>query len=71
LTNFRYGSRLAPDVTKLQEILIAEKLLLIPAPTGWFGPMTLAAVKKYQAARSIPATGNVFILTRTALNAGI
>lgn len=69
-TNFRPGSRLSPDVTELQKILIAKGYLKIPAPTGVYGSATVAAVKKYQEANGIPVTGNVFSLTRSALNAG-
>jgi peptidoglycan hydrolase-like protein with peptidoglycan-binding domain len=58
------------DVTELQKVLIAGGYLHIVAPTGWFGPMTLAAVKKYQAAKGIQATGFVGPLTRAVLNKG-
>lgn len=71
LKNFRVGSQLSPDVTELQKILIAKGYLKIKAPTGYFGSITLAAVRAYQRAHNIPATGNVFILTRTALNSEI
>jgi peptidoglycan hydrolase-like protein with peptidoglycan-binding domain len=54
----------------MQKILIAKGYLKIASPTGVYGPLTVAAVKKYQAANGIPVTGNVFSLTRTALNAG-
>lgn len=71
LKNFRVGSQLSPDVTELQKILIAKGYLKIKAPTGYFGSLTLAAVRSYQRANNIPATGNVYILTRTALNSGL
>lgn len=58
------------DVTQLQTILIADGYLHIVTPTGWFGPMTFAAVKEYQEANSIPETGYVGTLTRAALNQG-
>lgn len=70
LINMRQGSRLAPDVTELQKVLIAHGYLKIAAPTGYFGPATLAAVKQYQSANSISMTGFVGPLTRAALNAG-
>ncbi|MEJ0053265.1 MAG: peptidoglycan-binding domain-containing protein [bacterium] len=57
-------------VTALQETLIADIYLKIDAPTGYFGPMTLAAVKLWQAAHGVPATGYVGPLTRAALNSG-
>ena len=71
LKNFRVGSQLSPDVTELQKILIAKGYLKIKSPTGYFGSLTLAAVRSYQRANNIPATGNVYILTRTALNSGL
>lgn len=67
VANIRYGKS-GIDVTELHKVLIAAGFLKIPAPTGWFGPLTLAAVKKYQAANGIPATGFVGPLTRAVLN---
>jgi peptidoglycan hydrolase-like protein with peptidoglycan-binding domain len=69
-TDFGQGSTLDPDVTELQKILIADGYLVIPAPTGYFGSLTQAAVKQYQAAHGIQTTGYVGPLTRGALNAG-
>jgi parallel beta-helix repeat protein len=57
-------------VFALQEILIADGYLQIAGPTGYFGPLTQAAVKLYQAAHGIITTGYVGPLTRAALNAG-
>lgn len=68
-TNLGYGAR-GNDVIELHKVLIAEGYLHIPAPTGWFGPLTLAAVKEYQAANGIITTGFVGPLTRGALNQG-
>jgi len=68
--DFGEGSTLDPDVTELQKILIADGYLNIPAPTGFYGPMTQAAVKLYQAAHGISTTGYVGPLTRGALNQG-
>jgi len=58
------GSRGA-EVTALQ-----NKLGVAPA-TGYFGPLTKAAVQQYQASKGISATGFVGPLTRAALNAGV
>lgn len=56
------------DVTNLQIILINAGYLKIDAPTGYFGPLTLAAVQQYQAAHGINTTGFVGPLTRAQLN---
>lgn len=67
--DFGYGTR-GQDVTELQKALITAGYLHIDVPTGWFGPLTRAAVKQYQAAHSILQTGFVGPLTRGALNMG-
>jgi hypothetical protein len=60
------------DVTELQKILIGESDLSISAPTGTFGPLTKAAVVKYQKTHGIsPASGYVGPKTRTILNQGV
>lgn len=69
--NMRVGSRIVPDVTELQKVLIAKGYLAITAPTGVFGTKTLAAVKAYQAANGVQVTGYVGPLTRAKLNAGL
>jgi hypothetical protein len=58
------------EVVELQKVLIAKGFLKIDAPTGYFGPITEAAVKAYQTAHGLPAVGIVGPLTRAALNAG-
>ncbi len=55
------------DVMELQTRLAAEGYFQA-APTGYFGPITVAAVQSYQAAHGISATGYVGPLTRAALN---
>jgi peptidoglycan hydrolase-like protein with peptidoglycan-binding domain len=67
--NLHYGDTGAA-VTALQTILIADGYLKISTPTGWFGPLTFAAVKEYQTANGIPDTGFVGALTRASLNKG-
>jgi peptidoglycan hydrolase-like protein with peptidoglycan-binding domain len=69
LVDMRVGSNHA-DVIELQKVLIAQGHLKIAAPTGFFGPLTLAAVKAYQAANPEIGyvTGFCGPLTRTALN---
>ncbi|MFA6430450.1 MAG: peptidoglycan-binding domain-containing protein [Candidatus Paceibacterota bacterium] len=64
--NLSYGSK-GSQVTELQEFLI-EKGFLNSQPTGNFYSLTLRAVKAFQSANSIPNTGYVGILTRTAIN---
>jgi len=56
-------------VMELQKILIAKNFL-VSEPTGYFGVLTEAAVKKYQASNGIEQTGTVGPITRAALNAG-
>jgi hypothetical protein len=53
------------DVKALQ-----ERLGVTPT-SGYFGPITLAAVKAYQASKGIITTGYVGPLTRAALNASV
>lgn len=45
--NLRYGDR-GDEVIKLQKALIKEGLLAEGLNTGWFGPLTKAAVIKFQ-----------------------
>ena len=54
-----YGST-GPAVTAVQRLLGVT-------PTGWFGPVTTAAVRGFQRAHAIPTTGNVGPLTWAAL----
>lgn len=61
--NLTVGSKGA-EVTALQ-----NKLNVVPA-TGYFGPITKAAVISYQLEKGLPGTGYVGPLTRAALNAG-
>lgn len=61
--NLTVGSTGA-EVTQLQTTLGVTPV------TGYFGPITKAAVVKYQIANNISGTGYVGPLTRAALNAG-
>ena len=56
------------DVKELQERLRKEGFFTFPTSTGYFGPITLAAVKAYQTAHGISATGFVGPLTIAELN---
>lgn len=71
-TNLRFGTQSNPtlryDVIVLQDLLRAQGLLNSPS-TGYFGSLTLAAVKRFQAANGVPATGFVGVLTRAQFNA--
>ena len=59
------------DVTELQKILITKGYLKIEAPTGYFGPLTRAAVAAYQAANGITPTAGYFgPITRALMNSG-
>jgi hypothetical protein len=66
--NLRVGSR-GNDVVELQKRLRAEGFFTYPTDTGYFGPITKAAVIAYQKAHGIvPAWGFVGPLTRAELN---
>lgn len=66
--NFGFGSKIA-DVRELQTVLIASGHLKIAQPTGYFGPLTRAAVRAYQTTHSVkPVTGYVGPKTRAVLN---
>ena len=58
------------DVRQLQERLRAEGFFTFHTSTGYFGPITLAAVKAYQTAHPEIGfvTGYVGTLTRAILN---
>ncbi len=64
--NLKYGQT-STEVTELQDFLV-DKGLLNVSPTGYFGLLTLNAVKAYQTSKAIPNTGYVGVLTRTAIN---
>lgn len=55
------------DVTELQKKL-ASLGLFAAAPTGYFGPVTASALRAYQSARGLPATGMLDGATRASLN---
>ncbi|MFH1170584.1 MAG: peptidoglycan-binding protein, partial [Candidatus Vogelbacteria bacterium] len=68
--NLTVGSTRTADVTALQQILIDGGYLAIATPTGTFGPLTKAAVIKWQIANDItPASGYVGPISRGVLNA--
>ncbi len=54
-------------VTELQKKLTSENVYSGPV-TGWFGPLTMAGVKNYQAKYGIRQTGFIGSLTRAKLN---
>lgn len=55
------------DVSELQTFLIQQGFLTVAAPTGYFGPMTSAAVTKWQATIGLPSTGYFGPLSRAAI----
>ena len=67
--NLKYGQS-NPQVSELQEYLI-DKNLLSSSATGFFGALTLKAVKAYQSSVGIPATGFVGPMTREKINADL
>ncbi|MCX6712573.1 MAG: peptidoglycan-binding protein [Candidatus Vogelbacteria bacterium] len=65
------GDGLSGQVSFVQQKLIAGGYLNINRPTGWFGKMTVSALKKWQQANSLTATGDVGASDRTVLCGGI
>jgi len=65
-TNLVYGTT-NTDVKRLQTILVTQGHLKLTEPTLFFGPMTLAAVRSWQAANSIQTTGNFGPLSRAKM----
>jgi murein DD-endopeptidase MepM/ murein hydrolase activator NlpD len=55
------------DVYLLQKALVREGFASF-TPTGYFGPLTYLAVKRYQVAHGLDQVGNVGPLTRGSLN---
>lgn len=64
--NMGFSSR-GEQVVALQKILLQAGYMQGTA-TGYFGPMTLQAVKAYQKKEGIMATGFVGVMTRASLN---
>lgn len=67
-TTYLYQGMEGDEVLRLQKVL-AQQGFFSAEPNGTFGPLTVAAVKKFQAARSLSALGVVGPATRAALNA--
>jgi len=65
--HLRLGS--ASDEVKQLQIILAQGGFLSATPNGRFGPLTAAAVKKFQAAHGLSQLGVVGPTTRAALNA--
>lgn len=70
---FRFAKNLSycqtnNDIKELQKRLMRDGYMATSTPTTYFGVKTLAAVKKYQRAHSLPDTGYVGPLTREVLN---
>jgi len=71
---FQFGKNLSigmngDDITELQNRLTADGVYSGPV-TGYFGPLTLAGVRAYQAKYGITQTGFVGPLTLAKLNGG-
>lgn len=67
-TTLKRGYR-GPAVVALQQFLNTKANTGYPVPvTGFFGPRTEAAVKAFQVAQGIPATGKVWTRTLAAMN---
>ncbi|MFZ5364652.1 MAG: peptidoglycan-binding protein [Patescibacteria group bacterium] len=70
LKNISTGSTADPDVKHLQDFLRAQGKDIYPEGlvTGYFGPATSAAVKKFQSANKIKQTGICDDLTKKIIN---
>jgi hypothetical protein len=55
------------SVTKLQEFLRSHNFL--GEVTGFYGDLTIAAIKEYQGSKGLPKTGMTYELTRAAIKA--
>ena len=64
-SNLHRGAE-SSSVTKLQKFL-SSKGFLTAEPTGFYGDMTVEAVKLYQSSVGITSTGMVYDLTRQAI----
>jgi hypothetical protein len=71
LTQDLYFGRSGSQVKVLQAYLIGQGYLSAGNDTGFFGFLTSNAVKAYQHANGIPATGYVGSLTRAKINADL
>ncbi len=67
--NYLYEGMTSTDVLALQERLKLEGVFRGPS-TGFFGPLTVAAVKVYQAKHGLDQLGVVGPATRSSLNNG-
>lgn len=67
-TTYLYQGMEGEEVTRLQKVL-AQQGFFSAEPNGTFGPLTVAAVKKFQAAQGLSTLGVVGPATRAALNA--
>jgi len=65
-SNLKYAMK-GQEVTELQEFLL-DKGFLNTTPSGFFGLLTLKAVKAYQASEGLPSTGFVGAMTRQKIN---
>ena len=55
------------DVKKIQQLLASDPSLFGVEPTGYFGPITEAAIKKFQERYGLPVTGIVDEATREVM----
>lgn len=69
--NLGLGAKGAGVTCLQQELIEAGHLTAIDAPTGNFGALTAEALKKWQAAHDIAATGYFGPLTRAALHESV
>lgn len=68
--NLSTGTR-GSDVATIQKFLIGTSNLKIPAPTGYYGSLTSAAVADWQKSQGITPTGTIGPISRGRLSSGV
>ncbi|HRZ30649.1 MAG TPA: peptidoglycan-binding domain-containing protein, partial [Candidatus Paceibacterota bacterium] len=61
------GDSLTTEISALHKVLISGGYLNIPKPTGWYGKLTLSAVKNWQIKNGLAPTGVIGAKERAVL----
>ncbi len=62
-----FDSNTGGEVSMLQAYMISQNYLPIAAPSGYYGALTVQAVKQYQIAHGLPSDGIVGVSTRQSI----